>query len=200
MHHTTFTSTSPSPHPIELLLVRHGETEWSQAGRYAGLTDLPLTEAGQAAARALGSRLPHGPFDRVISSPLQRARHTAELLAQGPVETDARLVERDYGDYEGLTTAEIRARVPHWHVWTHGVPHGETLQAMAQRVDSFLQELLPSPQRKVLVVAHAHLIRLMAARWLDLQPQQAALLRVDTLGVAHLGWEREQRVLLGWNA
>lgn len=192
MHHT--------PHPIELILVRHGETEWSKAGRYAGLTDLALTEAGQAAARALGPRLPHGPFDRVVSSPLQRARHTAELLAQGPVETDARLVERDYGDYEGLTTAEIRAHVPHWNVWTHGVPCGESLEAMAARVDSFLQALLQSPHRKVLVVAHAHLIRLMAARWLGLQPQQASLFRVDTLGVAHLGWEREQRVLLGWNA
>ncbi len=198
MHH--FSETPVHPQPIELILVRHGETAWSKVGRYAGLTDLPLTDAGQAAARALGPRLPSGPYDRVISSPLQRARHTAELLAQGPVETDDRLVERDYGDYEGMTTAEIRARLPHWNVWSHGVPNGETLEAMAQRVDGFLGGLLQSPHRKVLVVAHAHLIRLAAARWLGLQPQQAALFRLDTLGLAHLGWEREQRVLLGWNA
>lgn len=198
MHHTD--TTHRCDPAIELILVRHGETEWSKAGRFAGLTDLALTDAGQAGARALGRRLPHGPFDRVISSPLQRARHTAELLGQGPVETDARLVERDYGDYEGLTTAEIRARVPHWHVWTDPVPNGEPLAAMAQRVDSFLHELLQSPQRRLLVVAHAHLIRLAAARWLGLEPHQAALLRVDTLGVARLGWERERRVLLGWNA
>lgn len=193
---------SPTLHrPVELTVVRHGETEWSRQGRHAGLTDLALTEAGRAGARALGTRLAaHGPYGRIVSSPLQRARQTAELLALGPVETDGRLVERDYGDYEGLTTAEIRARVPHWHVWTDPVPHGEALEAMALRIDGFLQELLQSPQHRVLVVAHAHLIRLMAARWLGLEPRQAALFRLDTLGVARLGWEREHPVLLGWNA
>lgn len=192
-------STSPGPRQVELVLLRHGETEWSRLGRYAGLTDLALTADGQASARALGPRLAQGNYDRIVSSPLQRARSTAELLALGEVTLDLRLVERDYGDYEGKTTAEIRADAPHWHVWTDPVPNGETLAAMTHRVNSFIRDVRQSADRRVLAVAHAHLIRLVAARWLGLEPAQAALFRLGTLGIAHLGWERERPVMLSWN-
>ena len=114
-------STSPVPRQVELVLLRHGETEWSRLGRYAGLTDLALTADGQASARALGPRLAQGNRPHRVQ-PLQRARSTAELLALGEVTLDLRLVERDYGDYEGKTTAEIRADAPHWHVWTDPCP------------------------------------------------------------------------------
>ena len=180
-------STSPGPRQVELVLLRHGETEWSRLGRYAGLTDLALTADGQASARALGPRLAHRATTTAsCPAPCSAPRSTAELLALGEVTLDLRLVERDYGDYEGKTTAEIRADAPHWHVWTDPVPNGETLAAMTHRVDSFIRDVRQSADRRVLAVAHAHLIRLVAARWLGLEPAQAALFRLGTLGIAHL--------------
>ena len=184
----------------ELVLFRHGETEWSAVGRYAGHTDLALTEQGVASTIAAREKLTGIRFERVVASPLVRARHTAELLSSRPVVTDARLVERNYGDYEGLTTQQIRTTVPGWQVWSDPIPNGETLQAMVSRVDSFIHDARDWGSGTSLVVAHAHVIRLLTARWLGLEAVLARHFRIGTLGLVHLGWERETPALLKWNA
>lgn len=184
----------------EVVLMRHGETPWSTEGRFAGLTDLELTPRGEASATAARGKLEGMLFDRVVASPLLRAWRTAELLAAGEVSLDRRLIERDYGDYEGLTTQQIRDKVPGWQVWCDPIPNGEAIETMTQRVDSFIEDLRLSGFRTTLVVAHAHLIRLFTARWLGLQPVHAGLFRLGTLGLVHLGWERETPVMHKWNA
>lgn len=187
-------------HRNDVVLLRHGETPWSKIGRFAGLTDLELTPQGEAMASAARNKIDQLHFDRIVASPLVRARRTAELLALGEVVVDARLVERDYGDYEGMTTEQIRAQAPGWNVWSDPVPNGETIEAMTWRVDSFVRDLQHSNAGTTLVVAHAHLIRLFAARWLGLEPRHAQLFRLGTLGMVHLGWEREHPVMHKWNA
>jgi broad specificity phosphatase PhoE len=184
----------------EVVLVRHGETPWSEEGRFAGRTDLPLTPNGEALALELGPRLVHYGFDRVMTSPLFRAKRTAELFNLGPVDIDDRLVERDYGAYEGLTTAEIRAKDPVWNVWKDAVPNGEDIEDMTARVDSFIGDLRAGGSKRTLVAAHGHFIRLFTARWLGLDTEYARLFRIGTLGVVHLGWERENPVMHKWNA
>lgn len=182
----------------EVWLVRHGETEWSRARRHTSVTDVRLTDDGIATARALRARLSGEAFDRVLASPMQRARHTAELAGFPHPEVDEDVVEWDYGDYEGITAAEIRETVPGWTVWTHGVPGGETAEQVTERLDRVVSRLREGDER-CLVFGHGHGLRALAARWLGLPVSEGRLLRLDTTTVCRLGYERETPVILGWN-
>jgi broad specificity phosphatase PhoE len=178
-------------------LVRHGETEWSAAGRHTSVTDLPLTPAGETTARGLAARLDH-PFDLVLTSPRQRAQVTAALAGFPDAEVSDDLVEWAYGDYEGCTTAEIRESAPGWTVWTHRCPGGETSAQVTERLDRVVARAR-SCSGDVLLFSHAHSLRALAARWLGLPVSEGRLLRLDTATVSVLGHERESAVLLRWN-
>jgi probable phosphoglycerate mutase len=182
---------------IELWLVRHGETEWSRSGRHTGTTDLPLTEAGEQSARDLARRLAGTRFDHVLTSPLHRAARTAELIGFADARHDPRLVEWDYGDYEGITTPEIRETEPEWTVWTHGARGGETVEQMSARMDAVLADV-PCDGR-ALIVSHGHTLRALTARWLGMAVSQGRLIKLDTATVSVLGHEREVPVILRWN-
>ncbi len=181
-----------------LWLVRHGETEWSRDGRHTSTTDLPLTDAGEETARTLAPRLAEESFDLVLSSPRQRARHTAGLAGFADPETTEDLAEWGYGEYEGVTTEEIRRSVPGWTVWTHPVPGGEDATAVAERLDRVVSRVR-DVEGDVLVFAHGHSLRALAARWLGLDVRDGRLLRLDTATVSVLGFEREHPVVLRWN-
>lgn len=179
-------------------LVRHGETEWSAAGRHTSVTDVPLTAAGEATARDLAGRLGR-PFDLVLSSPRQRALVTARLAGHPDAEVTDDLVEWAYGDYEGLTSAQIRESVPGWTVWTHPCPGGETPEQLTERLDRVVARAR-EVSGEVLLFSHGHSLRALAARWLGLPVAEGRLLRLDTATVSCLGWERETPVVLRWNA
>jgi broad specificity phosphatase PhoE len=184
----------------DVWLVRHGETEWSAAGKHTGTTDIPLTEPGREAARALAEALAGRHFDVVLTSPLQRARETCELAglaAHAEVVDDLR--EWDYGDYEGLTTAEIRETRPEWTVWRDGCPGGESAAGVGARADRVVDRLRDI-DGEVVVFAHGHLLRVLGARWCGLAAEAGAVLALDTARLSVLGWEREQPVLRMWNA
>ena len=183
----------------EIWLVRHGQTEWSASGRHTSTTDVPLTPDGEAAARALAPRLAATSFDLVLTSPRERARRTAELAGFPDAEPDADLVEWAYGDYEGVTTDEIRESVPGWTVWTHPCPGGETAEEVSRRLDRVLARCRTVPG-DVLLFGHGHGLRGLAARWLRLPVTEGRLLRLDTGTVSVLGHEREEPVVLTWNA
>lgn len=182
-----------------ITLFRHSKTEWSVAGRFAGRTDLPLSPDGEDAVERYRDANGVAEYDEVLVSPLQRAVRTAELLGYPTALRDDALRERDYGEFEGLTTAEIRERVPGWNVWTDAVPGGEGVEHFTARVDSVVERLRGRGDGSVLIVAHAHWIRMFTARWLELPPELARLFRADTLGQTVLGWEREHPVMLAWN-
>ena len=179
--------------------MRHGETEWSRDGRHTGTTDVPLTEAGEAAARELAPRLAGETFALILTSPRERARHTAELAGVPAAEADEDLVEWDYGDYEGVTTDEIRESVPGWTVWTHPCPGGETADQVSARLDRVVARC-HAADGDVLLVGHGHSLRALAARWLGLPVADGRLLKLDTGTVSRLGHERETSVVLRWNA
>ena len=179
-------------------LVRHGATEWSEAGRHTGQTDIPLMPVGEMSARALAPVLAKHEFDLVLTSPLQRARRTAILAGFDEAETDDDLVEWGYGDYEGVTTPEIRETVPDWTVWTHSCPGGETADEVAERMDRVIDRLR-GVEGDSLVFGHGHALRALAARWLDEPVATGRFLRLDTSGYSLLGYEREQPVIVGWN-
>ncbi|MEZ0578580.1 histidine phosphatase family protein [Nocardioides sp. MH1] len=181
----------------ELWLVRHGATEWSEAGRHTSVTDLPLLPDGEETARGLAARLAGVDFGLVLSSPRRRARRTAELAGFDPEVTED-LAEWAYGDYEGLTT-EIRRSVPDWTVWTRPCPGGETAAEVAARCDRVV-ERARSTGGRTLVFAHGHLLRVLAVRWLGLPPEDGRLLRLDTARISVLGYERDTAVVLRWNA
>ena len=183
---------------MEVVLVRHGETEWSAALRHTGRTDVPLTEAGEREARAVGEALRGREFALVLSSPLRRALDTARLAGFEP-QLRAALAEWDYGDYEGLTTAQIRESVPDWTIWRYGAPAGESPAQVGERADRMLAEI-SGAGGDVLVFAHGHLLRVLGARWLGLEPADGRLLALDPATLSSLGFEREQRVLRVWNA
>lgn len=182
----------------EVWLVRHGETEWSRDHRHTSTTDLPLTPVGERAAEGLASRLAEVRFDLVLTSPRQRARRTAELAGHPDAEIDEGLVEWAYGDYEGITTAEIRETVPGWSVWTHPAPGGETAQEVTARLDDVIGRLRDGPER-ALVFGHGHALRALAARWLGLPVGVGRGFRLDTATVSILGYERETPAILRWN-
>ncbi|HMJ37050.1 MAG TPA: histidine phosphatase family protein [Baekduia sp.] len=183
----------------ELWLIRHAETEWAKAHRHTGLTDIPLTDDGRAAARALRDRLAGHDFSAVLVSPLSRARETAELAGLGEhAQMRDDLLEWDYGDYEGITTTEIREGRPGWYLWDDGVPHGETGDDVAARVDRVIAEALQL-DGDVAIVAHGHVLRVLAARWLEQPAAFGGRLVLDTGTVSRLGFERDVRALLAWN-
>ena len=183
----------------EIWLVRHGETEWSRSGQHTGVTDLPLTPAGEEAARALLPRLAEAEFDLVLSSPLQRARRTAELAGMADVELVPDLVEWDYGDYEGRTTADIRTERERWSIWTDGAPSGETPEDMCRRVDR-VADRLRGVEGRALLVAHGHVLRALAARWIDAAVALGMHLPLDTARVGVLSYDRGVPTLHRWNA
>ncbi|UYM06152.1 histidine phosphatase family protein [Solicola gregarius] len=180
-------------------LVRHGETEWSASGRHTSRTDLPLTATGERQARDVGGRLHDRDFDAVLTSPRLRARRTAELAGYPEATVDPDLVEWDYGEYEGVTTAKIREQVPGWTVWTHPVPGGESAAHVAERLDRVVDRLRAYPGR-ALVFAHAHALRALAARWLGEPVATGRHLRLDTATVSVLGDDRGTPVVVRWNA
>ena len=182
----------------ELWLVRHGETEWSRDGRHTSTTDVPLTDAGVAVATTLAERLADEPFGLVLTSPRQRARRTAELAGFADAHVEPDLVEWDYGDYEGLSTEEIRRTVPGWSVWSHGCPGGESAEQVGRRLDRVVAEARAYGGR-VLVFGHGHALRVLTARWLGQPAEDGRSYRLDTATVGALGYERESPVLLRWN-
>ena len=183
----------------ELWLVRHGETAWSRDGRHTSTTDLDLTEDGVKVACALRERLDGTLFDLVLSSPRQRARRTAELAGFDDVEVDDDLVEWDYGDYEGVTTPEIRESVPGWTVWTHPTPGGETPEQVTARLDRVLLKVRAHGGR-VLVFGHGHSLRALAARWVERPVDEGRFFSLDTATVSTLGYERDFPVVVRWNS
>ena len=188
----------------EVVVVRHGQTEWSANGRHTSTTDLDLTQEGEARARALSRALANRPFVAVVSSPRRRARRTAELAGLMVTEVDADVAEWDYGTYEGLTTAEIHAEAAGpqgWNLWTDGCPGGESPEQVAARLDRFLAKLRPMlVLGDVAVVSHGHASRAMAARWLTQPITFGAHLTLDTATISVLGHERDTPSLRRWNA
>jgi len=182
----------------ELWIVRHGETEWSRDGRHTSTTEVDLTPDGERVARGLAERLDGIAFDRVLSSPRTRARRTAELAGFTDVEVDPDLAEWDYGDYEGLTTPQIREQVPGWTVWSEPCPGGETADEVAARLDRVVAQVRRTG--RVLVFSHGHASRVLAARWLGLPPDDGRHFVLDTATVSVLGWERESPAVVRWNS
>lgn len=189
----------------ELLLLRHGETEWSKNGRHTGRTDLPLTPAGEDQASALAPLVKGRTFDQVLVSPAQRAIRTAELAGLTDYEVDPDLWEWDYGGYEGITTPAIRETRPGWYLWRDGVPPGdaehpgETVEQVAARADRVIARAR-AEAGEVVLVAHGHFLRVLAARWLGLPPTDGRLFRLDTGTYSRLGFEHAEPVILTWNA
>jgi broad specificity phosphatase PhoE len=184
---------------MEIVLARHGETEWSRDRRHTGRTDIPLTERGRREAAKLRDALAGRSFARVLSSPLGRALETCRLAGLGDrAELSDDLVEWDYGEYEGITTAEIREKRPDWNLWRDGCPGGETAADVGRRVDRVVAAL-DGLEGDAAVFAHGHLLRVLAARWLGLGPEAGALLALDTGTLSALGYERETRVITRWN-
>lgn len=181
-------------------VVRHGATAWSETGQHTGRTDIPLTEEGEAAARRTGAWLrQQRRFDRVWASPLQRAARTCALAGYGDVATiHDDLVEWDYGEYEGRTGDDIRAERPGWQVWTHGAPGGETVADVQQRVDGIVRRLLDAPGN-TLIFAHGHILRAVAAVWVELPVTEGRRVLFDTAAVGALGWYHGRRALARWN-
>jgi broad specificity phosphatase PhoE len=185
---------------LQLVLVRHGETEWSRDGRHTGNTDLPLTDKGVEQASAVRAQLEARVFARVLSSPLSRAIETARLAGLGDrVETRDELREWDYGEYEGLTTATIHETRPGWVLWRDGCPGGESPQDVGERADRLLAELAHT-DGDVAVFGHGHMLRVLTARWLGLAPADGAKFVLETATVSVLGWEHDWRAIRTWNA
>jgi probable phosphoglycerate mutase len=183
----------------ELWLLRHGETEWSRSGAHTGKTDIPLTPAGRENAVAMGRRLAGRRFALVLTSPLERARATCRLAGYGAeAQIDPNLVEWDYGDYEGRTTAEIQQEVPGWSLWDWGVPHGETAAQVGARAELVIQRALEAGG-DVALFAHGHILRILAARWLGLDADAGRFFALDTASLSTLGYEHSTRVITRWN-
>jgi broad specificity phosphatase PhoE len=184
---------------VEIFLVRHGETEWSANGRHTSRTDLELTEQGRERALALRSQLANHRFSVVLCSPLLRARETCELAGFGEVAVvDDGLKEWDYGEYEGLTTPQIRERNPCWSLWRDGCPGGETPEQVAARADRVIERLRGTAEDS-LAFAHGHILRVLTARWLTMEPAAGARFALRAGAVSVLGYERETEVIASWN-
>ena len=187
------------PDQTEVWIIRHGETEWSKSGRHTGRTDLALTEKGEHDARALKPALDGVSFDLVLCSPRQRARRTAELAGITDVEITDELTEWDYGDYEGRTRIDIQAERAGWSIWTEGAPGGESPEQVAARVDRVIARCRETGGR-VLLFAHGHILRSLAARWMDQPVPLGAHLELATGRVSVLGHDRGTHTLELWNA
>jgi broad specificity phosphatase PhoE len=190
----------------DLILLRHGETLWSRAGKHTGRTDIPLTPRGEAAASALAPLLARRDIVAAYTSPARRAMRTAELAGLGGAKPDPDLWEWDYGGYEGLTTREIQDQRPGWSLWRDGVipgdaAHpGETAQQVGERADRVLGRVGPLlADGDVALVAHGHVLRVLAARYLRLEPADGRLFRLDTGTLSTLGREHGDPIILSWN-
>jgi broad specificity phosphatase PhoE len=187
------------PSAGEAVLVRHAETEWSLNGRHTGRSDIALTEHGRAVAGALRERLSRWHFDLVLVSPSLRARETCELCGlDSGAQLRPDLLEWDYGDYEGLTTPEIREQRPGWLLWRDGCPGGESAADVGARADRTVDEI-KADRGHVAVFSHGHLLRVLGARWVALAPESGARLGLSTAAVCVLGHERETPVIARWN-
>jgi broad specificity phosphatase PhoE len=185
----------------ELVLIRHGETEWSLDGRHTGNSDIPLTEVGRGQAESLRDALRSHRFERVVSSPRQRSLDTCRLAGLGDrVEVMDDLAEWDYGEYDGITTRQIREGRPDWVLWRDGCPGGESPDEVGARADRALTEL-GGVEGDVAVFSHGHFLRVLAARWVDLETAAGAKLALDVATLSVLGFEHEvDRVIAAWNA
>ena len=190
----------------ELILLRHGETEWSRTGRHTGRTDVPLTPAGEAAAAALAPVLARRDICAACTSPLQRAARTAALAGLSNVKQDPDLREWDYGGYEGMTTLQIREQRPGWYLWRDGVipggdgDPGETAEQVGARADAVLSRATPLlADGDVVLVSHGHFLRVLTARWLGLGPAEGRLFRLGTGTLCTLGTEHGEPVITCWN-
>jgi broad specificity phosphatase PhoE len=184
----------------KIYLARHGETEWTKTGQHTGRTDIPLTPRGEDDARLIGSRLAHLSFARVFTSPLQRAKRTAELAGYSP-EVDPDLMEWDYGEYEGRKTADIRAARPGWLLLRDGAPNGETFAQIAGRADRVVARL-KGLSGNVLVFAHGHYLRVLAARWLGADVRFAQHLLLGTSSISILSFDHgraDEPAIMLWN-
>ena len=185
--------------PDELWVIRHGETEWSRDGKHTSRTEVELTPEGEEVARGLADRLAGVDFDLVLTSPRVRARRTAELAGFTDAHVEDDLSEWDYGDYEGITTAEIRETVPGWTVWTHPSPGGESAEEVSRRLDRVVAKVRANGGR-VLVFSHGHASRGLAARWLAQPVEEGRLFLLGTATISVLGYERESPVVVRWNS
>jgi broad specificity phosphatase PhoE len=190
----------------ELILLRHGETEWSRSGRHTGRTNVPLTPRGEAAAAALAPALSRLRIIAAFTSPATRAVRTAELAGLADAKPDPDLWEWDYGGYEGRTTAEIQTERPGWYLWRDGVipgdaAHpGESIEAVGERADRVLARVRPLLRDgNVALAAHGHILRVLTARWLQLEPSGGRLFRLDTGTISALGTEHGEPVIAFWN-
>lgn len=182
-----------------LVLLRHGETEWTISGRHTGRSDIELTEAGREEARAAGRRLEGMKFDRVVTSPMHRAVETCRLAGFGDgATTDDALMEWDYGEYEGITTAEIQETVPDWSLFVQGCPGGESAADVGARVDP-LVDAAREGEGNWLFAAHGHVLRVVGARWVGLPPEDGVMLNLGTAAVCFLGFEHDRPVITHWN-
>ena len=186
----------------ELWLIRHGETEWSLSGQHTSRTDIALTDHGRKRAEELREYLAGRPFDKVLVSPMQRARETCAIAGYGDVAViDEGLREWDYGIYEGKTTAQIREQVSGWSVWKDEIVGGETVEHVGERADGVIARALAATgdSHRVALFAHAHILRILTARWIGLAADGGRLFSLGTGSVSVLGWERETRVVASWN-
>ncbi len=185
----------------QLLVIRHGQTEWSATGKHTGRTDIPLTVQGRDEARAAARTLAGWTVDRAYTSPLVRARETAELVAPScGLTLDDDLMEWDYGAYEGETTPQTRERIPGWSVWTHEIHGGESYDEVGERADRFLDRLAAElPSGNAVVFAHGHYLAILIARWSGLPPVEGRRFALATATVSLLGWHREDRVIRALN-
>lgn len=203
---------TPAGTPLpRLWLLRHGETEWSRDGRYTGLTDLPLTEHGEAQVLAARENLQGVDFDLVLTSPLQRAVRTAELAGFPDAEVLPFAHEWDYGDNEGLNSATVREENPGYLIWNDGAPNGETLDQVSERADRVIARVQAGcgtpadrdpgaePVENVLLVAHGHFLRIVAARWLQFGGIEGRRFVLGTAAVCALGWDKHTPAIVHWN-
>jgi broad specificity phosphatase PhoE len=183
----------------DAVLARHGQTEWSLSGQHTGSTDVPLTEEGRRQARALASRLAGRSFALMLSSPLSRALETCRLAGLGDaVQVREELREWDYGEYEGLTTAEIRRERPDWYLFEHGCPGGETAEQVGERVDRVIAEVRAADGDAALF-GHGHCLRVLSARWLGLPAREGGRFALSTGTLSELGGEHGRPVVWLWN-
>jgi broad specificity phosphatase PhoE len=183
--------------PFEIWLVRHGETEWSRSGQHTSRTDLPLTPEGERHAADLKRMLAGHSFAQVLSSPMKRAVETCRLVGLTPEISDD-LREWNYGDYAGLTSTVIQKHAPGWTIWTGSPPNGETAEQVGTRADRVISRALAA-KGDVALFGHGHLLRILAARWIGLDPSGGRLLALSTASLSVLGYERETRVIRLWN-
>jgi broad specificity phosphatase PhoE len=194
----------------EIVLIRHGETEWSRSRRHTSYTDLDLLDDGVEQAKTVAAAIAGRRFVAVVTSPRKRALRTADLAGLAPTEVTEDLAEWNYGEYEGITTAEIHQHSPQWNLWTDGAPGGETPDQIGARVDALLARVAPlldgsdggdgGDGSDVAFVAHGHSLRVVGARWIGLPAAGGGLLRLDTATISVLSFEHGRRVIRRWNA